>query len=149
MLAAARRQRADGSLPQPTGRVVCVLEAKHKTELVGRLKPQTPVGPGKPLSEKDAVVDFVPSDPRAPALLVPRLECPFAFLQNPNAYRDKIFLVRIKKRWNADSARPFGENARCMGQVRAWRGCVGGCVRWCVRGCADAYATHECDPPDP
>lgn len=49
-----------------------------QTELVGRLKPQTPVlGPDQPLNEKDAVVEFVPSDPRAPLLLVPRLECPF------------------------------------------------------------------------
>ena len=78
-------------------------------ELVGRLKPKTPVEPGKPtymytyihtyiqtyiytylhtyiptylhtgkpLCDKDAVVDFIPSDPRAPHLLVPRLECPF------------------------------------------------------------------------
>jgi hypothetical protein len=116
-------RRADGSLPQPTGRVVCVLESKGKKEFVGRLKPQTPVGPGEPLAERDAVVDFVPSDPRAPPLLVPRLECPFAFLQRPHDYRDKIFVVRIKKRWNVDSARPFGENARCIGQVctsRLW-----------------------------
>jgi hypothetical protein len=38
------------------------------------------------------------------------------FLQRPSDFEDKIFIVKIKKKWNVDSARPFGENARCIGQ---------------------------------
>jgi len=36
----------------PTGRVVCVVQQKHQTDLVGRLKPRTPVTEGQPLSQK-------------------------------------------------------------------------------------------------
>jgi exoribonuclease R len=36
----------------PTGRVCCILSAKHSRELVGRLTPRTPVAPDQPLSPK-------------------------------------------------------------------------------------------------
>jgi len=36
----------------PTGRVRCILSAKHSRELVGRLAPRTPVAPDQPLSPK-------------------------------------------------------------------------------------------------
>ena len=35
-------------------------------------------------------MDFIPSDSRAPRLLVPRLECPYAFLQRPMDFVDKV-----------------------------------------------------------
>jgi hypothetical protein len=50
---------------------------RPQAEYVGRLRPKTAVEAGRPLSDKDAFVDFIPTDPKAPALLVPRLDCPF------------------------------------------------------------------------
>jgi len=46
-------------------------------EVIGRLVPQTPVPPPQPLSDKDAFIHFIPIDPRAPAMVLPRLEVPY------------------------------------------------------------------------
>jgi hypothetical protein len=44
----------------PTGRVVCVIEPKHQTDLVGRLKLRTPVKDGQPLSQKVGFFRLLP-----------------------------------------------------------------------------------------
>ncbi|EWM20249.1 hypothetical protein Naga_100363g1 [Nannochloropsis gaditana] len=94
-------------------------EAGVKEEEEEELDRLEGVAEAVPVSEEDGVVDFIPSDSRAPRLLVPRLECPYAFLQRPMDFVDKIFLVRMKEVWKADSARPFGEQARCLGEGEA------------------------------
>jgi exoribonuclease R len=102
---------------QPRGRVVAILEACEHKRVIGALSVRATLRPNEPLPESESFVTFQPSDGRIPYMIVPRVQLPDAFVQNPFTMISHIYVADLVPDWPASSKLPFGENIRSVGEV--------------------------------
>ncbi|CAM9156535.1 unnamed protein product [Choristocarpus tenellus] len=102
---------------QPRGKVVYILEDKHRKEHMGTLVPSSPLTPEGRLSNCDSYLMFHPADKRVPYMLIARGECPMQFLECPAAFANSIFIAQMKSTWLPSSKLPWGGAVRCIGEA--------------------------------
>lgn len=92
---------------QPTGRVVGILKASHKTSLVGFLK----------APESSQIVFFQPADKRFSDMIIPLTELPDAYVRDPVEMQKRIYVADIAPDWHKLSKCPFGCSVRDLGAI--------------------------------
>jgi DIS3-like exonuclease 2 len=104
---------------QPTGKIVGIVSRAPKghTAIAGALTVKTPPAVGCRLADNVSYCTFKPANAAYPHFIVPRLNLPDAFREDPNAFSNHIFLLDAAPLWPASSNFPFGENVRTMGEV--------------------------------
>jgi exoribonuclease R len=102
---------------QPRGKVVSIIEKKHKNVQVGGIKLQFPTAPGQPLNSRENFLYFECTDNKYQNIYVPRIEFPEALLNNPHEAKKLNWKVRICKDWPKNSRIPHGDNLRALGEM--------------------------------
>lgn len=96
--------------------VVLILEKRRKATQIGALTTQCPLIPGRPLPASESYVFFQPADLSYPNLVVPRLELPANYTDNPSSAQNDIFIAEICDDWSVQSKLPFAKNIRSVGE---------------------------------
>jgi exoribonuclease R len=102
---------------QPRGRVVYILESNHPDNLVGSLVAQCTITPGKGFPESESFVFFNPTDQRYPNLVIPRLQLPESYLNDPHRGQKHIYQAKISSPWPKTSKLPSGCDIRSIGEM--------------------------------
>jgi exoribonuclease R len=102
---------------QPRGKVVYILESRHKIAHNGSLIAGCQLREGQRLPESEHSVSFRPTDKRYPNLHIQRMQLPTAYIVNPLAQSSKIFCAEIQDPWSATSNNPLGKNLRSVGEI--------------------------------
>lgn len=101
---------------QPTGVVVGIVKVSHKFSLVGALKAQCGLEPGRRLPD-GVLVFFLPSDRKYADMIIPGTELPDAYKLNPLEMQKRIYVADIDPNWVESSKCPFGTNVRDIGAI--------------------------------
>ncbi|KAJ9098168.1 hypothetical protein QFC21_004497 [Naganishia friedmannii] len=70
----------------------------------------------RPQEQRPKIVWFKPTDKRVPLIAIPTEQAPGNFLDEPDAYADKLFVATIK-RWPITSLHPFGSLVEELGTI--------------------------------
>jgi protein SSD1 len=70
----------------------------------------------RPQEQRPKIVWFKPTDKRVPLIAIPTEQAPGNFLDDPEAYVDKLFVATIK-RWPITSLHPFGSLVEELGTI--------------------------------
>lgn len=70
----------------------------------------------RPQEQRPKIVWFKPTDKRVPLIAIPTEQAPGNFLDDPEAYADKLFVATIK-RWPITSLHPFGSLVEELGTI--------------------------------
>ena len=102
---------------QPKGKVVYVLQADHAVLHVGAIEANCALHPGRPFPESEHFVKFKPADARYPHCILPRMQLPAAYREDPYTQQRHIFLAEIVAPWAETSKMPHVTNVRSVGET--------------------------------
>ena len=102
---------------QPKARVVHVLKNSHTVLHVGAIAANCPLQPGKPFPETENFVFFKPADARYPHCILPRMQLPTAYREDPFQQQKNIYLGEIVSPWSTTSRCPMATNVRSVGET--------------------------------
>ncbi|ORY21371.1 hypothetical protein BCR39DRAFT_64105 [Naematelia encephala] len=88
---------------------------KEKQELERRDREGDRARPHEP-EARPKIVWFKPTDKRVPLIAIPTEQAPGDFVDNPDAYVDRLFVATIK-RWPITSLHPFGTLVEELGPI--------------------------------
>nr|XP_019011760.1 uncharacterized protein I206_03866 [Kwoniella pini CBS 10737]OCF50541.1 hypothetical protein I206_03866 [Kwoniella pini CBS 10737] len=89
---------------------------KEKQELERRERDGDRGGRRDEPEQRPKIVWFKPTDKRVPLIAIPTEQAPSDFIDNPDAYGDKLFVATIK-RWPITSLHPFGTLVEELGPI--------------------------------
>ncbi|WWC93281.1 hypothetical protein V866_000114 [Kwoniella sp. B9012] len=89
---------------------------KEKQELERRERDGDRGGRKDEPEQRPKIVWFKPTDKRVPLIAIPTEQAPADFIDNPDAYGDKLFVATIK-RWPITSLHPFGTLVEELGPI--------------------------------
>nr|XP_018261796.1 uncharacterized protein I303_06241 [Kwoniella dejecticola CBS 10117]OBR83954.1 hypothetical protein I303_06241 [Kwoniella dejecticola CBS 10117] len=89
---------------------------KEKQELERRERDGDRAGRRDEPEQRPKIVWFKPTDKRVPLIAIPTEQAPSDFIDNPEAYGDKLFVATIK-RWPITSLHPFGTLVEELGPI--------------------------------
>ena len=102
---------------QPKARVVHILKNSHTVLHVGAIAANCPLQPGKPFPETENYVFFKPADARYPHCILPRMQLPNAYREDPFQQQKNIYLAEIASPWTSTSRLPMAMNVRSVGET--------------------------------
>ncbi|WVR09339.1 hypothetical protein IAU60_006405 [Kwoniella sp. DSM 27419] len=88
---------------------------KEKQEIERREREGDRAGRPEP-ETRPKIVWFKPTDKRVPLIAIPTEQAPSDFIDNPDAYGNKLFVATIK-RWPITSLHPFGTLVEELGSI--------------------------------
>lgn len=89
---------------------------KEKQELERRDREGDRAKPSHEPESRPKIVWFKPTDKRVPLIAIPTEQAPTDFIDNPDAYSDRLFVATIK-RWPITSLHPFGTLVEELGPI--------------------------------
>lgn len=99
--------------------------------------------------ERPKIVWFKPTDKRVPLIAIPTEQAPGNFLDDPEAYADKLFVATIK-RWPITSLHPFGSLVEELGTIGDLETETAALLKDCNFPTEDfPDAVNRCLPPTP
>ena len=102
---------------QPKARVVHILKNSHTVLHVGAIAANCQLQPGKPFPESENYVFFKPADARYPHCILPRMQLPTAYREDPFQQQKNIYLAEIASPWSSTSRLPMATNVRSVGET--------------------------------